>query len=130
MSRANTAELVGRSVVVTETPPRLLLNDKTLRVIVPPGMDRHYLNLFNNCSVARSYYSAMASGTSSSMRNLSREQIRQLPVPLPPLAEQRRIVARVDELMALCDRLEARLTAAREKSAHLAASVVHHLTAA
>ena len=42
-----------------------------------------------------------------------------LPVPLPPLAEQYRIVAKVDELMALCDRLEASLAAADETRRHL-----------
>jgi type I restriction enzyme, S subunit len=35
-------------------------------------------------------------------------------IALPPLAEQHRIVAKVDELMALCDRLEASLTAATD----------------
>jgi type I restriction enzyme S subunit len=39
--------------------------------------------------------------------SISREQLSGLPVPLPPLAEQHRIVAKVDELMALCDQLEA-----------------------
>jgi type I restriction enzyme S subunit len=37
-----------------------------------------------------------------------------LPISLPPLAEQQRIVAKVDELMALCDRLEASLATADE----------------
>lgn len=41
------------------------------------------------------------------------------PIPIPPLAEQRRIVAKVDELMALCDALEASLTAAQDTRARL-----------
>jgi type I restriction enzyme, S subunit len=42
---------------------------------------------------------------------LNLDNIRSLSIPLPPLAEQHRIVAKVDALMALCDRLEAGLTA-------------------
>jgi hypothetical protein len=43
---------------------------------------------------------------------------------------QRRIVARVAELMAVCDQVDARPAAAPCRSARPAASVVHHLTAA
>jgi len=39
--------------------------------------------------------------------SLSGKTLSSIPVPLPPLEEQKRIVAKIDELMALCDRLEA-----------------------
>jgi len=48
-------------------------------------------------------------------------------VPVPPIAEQHRIVAKVDELMALCDELEARLRDVQEISEQLAESVVHRV---
>lgn len=41
--------------------------------------------------------------------NLSSKALAMIPFPLPPLKEQTRIVAKVDELMALCDTLEAQL---------------------
>jgi type I restriction enzyme, S subunit len=40
--------------------------------------------------------------------------IRTFKIPLPPLAEQYRIVAKVDELMALCNRLEESLAAGND----------------
>lgn len=57
----------------------------------------HYLNVFD--------YAGRVVGATRSKLNQARAL--DIPVMLPPLAEQHRIVAKVDELMALCDRLEA-----------------------
>lgn len=109
MTRANTVDLVARSVVVSDPPSKLLLNDKTLRVRFPSLVDKRYVSLFNNSSVARSYYRTVASGTSESMRNVSRESILSMPIAVPPFDEQRRIVESCERLNALCDQLDERL---------------------
>jgi type I restriction enzyme S subunit len=67
--------------------------------------DPDFLIVAMNCPRFRVLVSAQATGTTRS--RISRSNLGVLPVPLPPLAEQKRIVAKVDELMALCDRLEA-----------------------
>lgn len=45
-------------------------------------------------------------GEGGAQPNISRVKIRNFPVPLPPFNEQQRIVAKVDELMAMCDELK------------------------
>lgn len=55
---------------------------------------------------------------------------KRMPVPLPPLAEQHRIVAKVDELMALCDQLEIQLTTTQSESRHLLEAILHHALSA
>ena len=74
--------------------------------------------------------SIIAMGRGIAFPSVNKQQIEKLPVPLPPLAEQRRIVAKVEELLALCDELEARQTAAREHRTRLVRSALDHLTTA
>jgi len=59
--------------------------------------------------------------------SVSRQQIEDLPTPFPPLAEQERIVARVYELMALCDKLEAAQAKREKRRDRLVAATLHGL---
>jgi type I restriction enzyme, S subunit len=52
-------------------------------------------------------------------------QLRSCPLPLPPTQEQHRIVAKVDELMGLCDRLEAQISITETDSRRLLESLLH-----
>jgi len=63
-------------------------------------------------------------GRGVSAGNLNLGMIRAFALPLPPLAEQHRIVAKVDELMALCDRLKADLATARQHQARLTDTLI------
>ncbi|OFW02105.1 MAG: hypothetical protein A3I61_03775 [Acidobacteria bacterium RIFCSPLOWO2_02_FULL_68_18] len=62
----------------------------------------YYLN-----SLAASHIEVGSVGVA--LTHFNTKSVATLPLPLPPLAEQRRIVAEVNELMVLCDRLEASL---------------------
>ncbi len=63
-------------------------------------------------------------------KGLNLNSLRQFPIPVPPLAEQSRIVTKVDELMALCDELEQGLTAVQAGRAQLLEAVLHQALAA
>jgi type I restriction enzyme, S subunit len=82
------------------------IHDGWLVIRTPAGMlDKLYLHKVLLSGHAKAEFSEAAAG--AVVQNLNADKARQLSVPLPPLAEQHRIVAKVDELMALCDRLEA-----------------------
>ena len=125
ISRANTADLVARSVVVPETTPvHLMMSDKIIRFVFSCEVSSHYINLYNNCRFARDYYTSVAGGTSSSMKNVSRQQIQSLVIPLPSLAEQQRIQIRVNELMTLCDTLQQQVQQAQSTQQQVASALV------
>jgi len=61
--------------------------------------------------------------------NISVTKSKNIPVPIPPLAEQHRIVAKVDELMSVCDQLKSRLTDSRQLQRKLADIMVEQAVA-
>jgi type I restriction enzyme S subunit len=83
--------------------------------------DYLYLYLLNKTDEIK------ASGHGISMVHMTKEKMERLEVPLPPLAEQHRIVAKVDELMALCDQLEAARQQSEQGRERLVAATLQRL---
>jgi type I restriction enzyme S subunit len=71
---------------------------------------------------------AASHGKGIGINNLQKTALQILEVPLPPLAEQHRIVAKVDELMNLCDQLEAQHNNAIEAHEKLVNHLLNILT--
>jgi type I restriction enzyme, S subunit len=65
------------------------------------------------------YEQAAACATGIAQKTVPLSGLRSMVIPLPPLAEQHRIVAKVDELLELCDQLEASLRVAGETRSRL-----------
>jgi len=89
------------------------------------GVSNQFLFLFL-LSQREKFHSASEGGAQP---NISKMKIVWTPFPLPPLAEQHRIVAKVDELMGLCDRLEAARAGREAVRDRLAAASLARLNA-
>jgi type I restriction enzyme, S subunit len=114
-SRANTIELVGACVIAKKVSLRVMLSDKILRLrFVNDAMKPWVLN-FLRSRQGRMQIEALASGNQDSMRNIGQERIGQILLPLPPSAENGRIVAKLEEVLSDLDAGVAELKAARKK---------------
>jgi type I restriction enzyme, S subunit len=105
MSMANSRELVGKVAIVEEMPFPEATFGGFLAVLRPVLVEPRFVMVVLRTAYARSSLIDSASQTTN-IANISLAKLRPLPIPIPPLAEQARIVAKVNELMHLCDELE------------------------
>jgi len=122
---ARTGGTIGKSYLVENVSVCAVFASYLIRVVPSQPSSPHYLKLFLGSSLywRQLYEKSMGTG----QPNVNGTSLRSLILPLPPLAEQRRIVARVDELMAHCDALESGLRAVQQTSEALAVAAVRQL---
>lgn len=102
--------LAGKCCIVNNVTKNLLLSDKTPRLRVSSLVKDQFIFFHNETEHTGKYYSSLNTGKSTSMNNITKDQLFCKPVPLPPFPEQQVIVTKVEKLLALCDQLEARIT--------------------
>jgi len=95
ITRANTPELVGSTVVVPAVRPKLLLSDKIFRVRLSAALDPGYVAVIARGARVRSICAGSSFRASQSMANLRFEDVKTWPIPVIEWDEQARLVARI-----------------------------------
>ena len=100
----NSRELVGKTAVVPPINQTILFNNNILKIKFYEKIDPQYINLYFNSPLGRSEIVKFISNTTN-VAAIYQRQIITLPIPLPPIAEQKRIVAALSSIIPLCTRL-------------------------
>ena len=115
LSRANTIELVGASVIAKRVTKKIMLSDKTLRIHFAVKDRRFFLHYLRS-PYGRAEIQARSTGNQTSMRNIGQDRINSIVLPICSPAEQAEIVrildARLGAAEALDTEIEANLTRA------------------
>ena len=104
--------------------PSLLLQRVGRFVSVEKGLSDDYLFMWIN---SPHFNDQIDPGRSNGVPHISSKQVEAAEIFVPSLSEQHRIVAKVDELMALCDQLEAALTKTDTTRTRLLEALLHEV---
>ena len=98
------AGTIGETYVMPENIEQGIINQALMRMKIVPSIDLDYFLLYFDYVLK---IDAQGSSKGSAIKNIPPFEIfKKMILPPPPLAEQKRIVKRVDELLALCDELK------------------------
>ena len=115
---------VGRTAIWRGEIPECLHQNHVFRARpLSAGWCSRWTEMYLNADPARTYFAASSKQTTN-LASINMKQLKSCPFPVPPLPEQHRIVAKVDELMALVDRLQAGLAESRARQERLAATLI------
>jgi len=114
ITRAGPTNRVGIVCHVDSVRSKLILSDKTVRIKYVKGyVLPKFLAIALNSETPQDFLKTKMVGMAVSQVNISQDNMKKTPMPLPPLAEQERIVHKLERLMKLCHELEVNILQAR-----------------
>ena len=106
---ARTGGTVGKSYLVSEEPQEAIYAGYLIRTRYSCQLCPQYLKMFMDSSF---YWEQLKDGTiATAQPNCNGQKLAKMILPLPPLAEQKRIVAKIEELFAVLDGIKESLEA-------------------
>jgi len=97
-TRKNTPELVGMSAFVYETSPKLMLPDIIFRINTLENCNKIYLWKMINHPLFRKKVMSISNGSAKSMSNISKENLMNLKIILPPIELQNQFAQIVEQI--------------------------------
>ncbi len=124
LSRANTIELVGNSVIVKSVSKKVMLSDKTLRIIFSDLLNDYYCLYFLRSRKGREQIEFLSTGNQESMRNIGQEKLRQVNIPYCSIEEQKSIVQEIESRFSVADKMEESITQSLQQAEALRQSIL------
>lgn len=116
--------LVGRSAIIREREEGFCFAGYLIRVrIFTKYIDVNYINLILNSNFVRQQIEVPIR-TTTGVKNINTTEIGKLYFPIPPINEQKRIIEKINQLMLLCDVLEASIEQSKQESETLMKAVL------
>lgn len=124
IERSNTPELVGTAALYHGPHQWAIFPDLLIRIRVSELVLPEFLEAVLKARPTRRYFQRVAQGIAGSMPKIDQTDVANLEVPLPPLDEQRRIVAEVEQQLSVVDAMAAEIDRALKRSAALRRSIL------
>ena len=122
-NRTNSAELVGKTAVFKGTPTPCSFASYLIRVRVCNGCIPEFVSYFINSVFGRAWIGGVVS-QQVGQANVNGTKLQALALPLPPIAEQTRIVAEVERCLSIVEGLEAVVNANLQRTTRLRQSIL------
>jgi type I restriction enzyme S subunit len=112
---------IGR-VAVVETDEEFSLFESVANVPVLPPIEPKFISIASFVGIAGAFGAANQKGVA--VRHLHLEDLRRVPIPLPPLAEQKRIVEEAERRLSVIEELEASVSVNLQRASRLRQSIL------